>query len=248
VSNPDEEIIVSMSSAPHIEPADLARVGKYEVRGKIGHGATATVYLAYDPFAQQEVAVKLFAKEALQDNVHGRIFRHLLMNEASLAGKLMHPHIAQIFDAVVDEEQGYIVMEYVPGGTLEQFCVPENLLPVERVVELVFKCSRALDYAYHLGITHRDIKPANILLGKDGIAGNDIKITDFGAALMDASEHTQVSGVGSPAYMSPEQITGEHLDHRTDRRAVLADAVEIMRPFRHRSGRKPVSRPGQSST
>jgi len=193
------------------------KVGKYEIRQKLGEGATSTVYLGYDPFAQREVAVKLILPEALRDQDKGRVYRHLLVNEASLAGRLNHPHIVQIFDAVVDEAQSYIVMEYVPGGTLEQFCSSETLLPVERLVELVFKCTRALDYAHRLGITHRDIKPANILLSTN-TSGGDIKISDFGAAMLsdDEQTRTQVTGVGSPAYMSPEQVQELPLNHQTD--------------------------------
>ena len=195
-----------------MEPPE--RIGKYEVRGRLGEGATSTVWQAWDPFAQREVAIKVIHPEVLRDRERGRIFRHLLVNEASLAGKLVHPHIVQIFDAVMDEAQSYIVMEYVPGGTLEPFCSPDNLLPLDRLVEIVFKCTRALDYAYHLGITHRDIKPANILLA----AAGDIKISDFGAALFTSGEQTrtQVSGVGSPAYMSPQQVREMPLNHQTD--------------------------------
>ncbi|MDO9244650.1 MAG: serine/threonine-protein kinase, partial [Rhodocyclaceae bacterium] len=140
--------------------------GKYEIIRKLGDGATSTVYLAYDPFAEREVAVKLIFPEILADKQRGKLFRHLLLNEASLAGKLAHPHIVQIFDAVVGEDESYIVMEYVPGGTLEQFCTRERLLPIERVVEIIFKCTRALEYATRLGITHRDIQPANLLLAQ----------------------------------------------------------------------------------
>ena len=195
-----------------MEPPE--RIGKYEVRGRLGEGATSTVWQAWDPFAQREVAIKVIHPEVLRDRERGRIFRHLLVNEASLAGKLVHPHIVQIFDAVMDEAQSYIVMEYVPGGTLEPFCTPDSLLPLDRLVEIVFKCTRALDYAYHLGITHRDIKPANILLA----AAGDIKISDFGAALFTSGEQTrtQVSGVGSPAYMSPQQVREMPLNHQTD--------------------------------
>ncbi|MBM3392552.1 MAG: cyclic nucleotide-binding domain-containing protein [Betaproteobacteria bacterium] len=190
------------------------RIGKYEVRSRLGEGATSTVWLAWDPFAQREVAVKVIHPEVLRDRERGRLFRHLLVNEASLAGKLVHPHIVQIFDAVVDEAQSYIVMEYVAGGTLDPFCTPDSLLPLDRLVEIVFKCTRALDYAYHLGITHRDIKPANILQASAG----DIKISDFGAALFTSGEQTrtQVSGVGSPAYMSPQQVREMPLNHQTD--------------------------------
>ncbi|OHC62283.1 MAG: serine/threonine protein kinase [Rhodocyclales bacterium GWA2_65_19] len=198
------------------------RIGKYEIRGKLGEGATSIVYLAFDPFAEREVAVKAIFPEVLRDKARGRLYRNLLMTEASLAGKLVHPHIVQIFDAVVAEEQSYIVMEYVRGGTLEPFCTASTLLPVDRLVEMIFKCTRALDYAFRAGITHRDIKPANILLVNAGDsaerASGDIKISDFGAALLSSGEQsrTQVSGVGSPAYMSPQQVRDMPLNHQTD--------------------------------
>ncbi|MEW6165176.1 MAG: serine/threonine-protein kinase [Pseudomonadota bacterium] len=196
--------------------------GKYEVICKLGEGATSTVYLAYDPFAEREVAVKLIFQDVLKDRDRGKLFRHLLINEASLAGKLVHPHIVQIYDAVVGEDESYIVMEYVPGGTLEQFCGQDTLLPIERVVEVIFKCTRALEYANRLGITHRDIKPANILFlhennGRE-YTGGDIKISDFGACIQTGEEQTQtqVLGVGSPAYMSPQQVSEQTLNHQTD--------------------------------
>lgn len=196
--------------------------GKYEIIRKLGEGATSTVYLSYDPFAEREVAIKLIFPDILKDKERGKLFRHLLINEASLAGKLVHPHITQIYDAVVGDEESYIVMEYVPGGTLEPFCSHDNLLPIERVVEIVFKCTRALEYANRIGITHRDIKPANILLAQAGEAGRhtggDIKISDFGACIQtgEGQTQTQVVGVGSPAYMSPEQVREGGLNHQTD--------------------------------
>jgi eukaryotic-like serine/threonine-protein kinase len=195
----------------------MERIGKYELIRELGAGATSTVYLARDPFADREVAVKLISPEVLTDSERGRAFQHLLRNEASLAGKLVHPHIVQIYDAVIAAEQSYIVMEYVDGGTLEPYCMPSHQLPLERLVEIIFKCTRALDYAFQLGITHRDIKPANILLAADDGSGrSDIKISDFGAAIQAANDTTQVSGVGSPAYMSPQQVREQPLDHRTD--------------------------------
>ena len=198
------------------------RIGKYEIVRKLGEGATSTVYLARDPFAEREVALKAIFPEVLRDAERGRMYKHLLLTEASLAGKLNHPHVVQIFDAVVDEEQSYIVMEYVAGGTLEPFCSPSTLLPIDRVVEIIFKCTRALDFANRQGVTHRDIKPANILLVKAGSAeessGGDIKVSDFGAALMTGADQTQtqVQGVGSPAYMSPQQVKDQSLNHQTD--------------------------------
>jgi serine/threonine protein kinase len=197
-------------------------IGKYEIRSKLGEGATSIVYLGFDPFTEREVAVKAIFPEVLRDKERGKLYRNLLMTEASLAGKLNHPHIVQIFDAVLAEDQSYIVMEYVKGGTLEPFCTPSTLLPVDRLVEIIFKCTRALDYAFRAGITHRDIKPANILLVNAGEgterAGGDIKISDFGAAMLSSGEQTrtQVSGVGSPAYMSPQQVRDMTLNHQTD--------------------------------
>jgi serine/threonine protein kinase len=197
----------------------METLGKYELIRKLGEGSTATVWLARDSFADRDVAIKVIDPKVLHDEAQGRVYRRLLRNEASLAGKLLHPHIVQIFDAVVAQEQSYIVMEYVAGGTLEQFCSPDNLLPLDRLVEIIFKCTRALDYAYRLGITHRDIKPANILLAAalDEVTRGDIKISDFGAAIQASNRtQTQVSGVGSPAYMSPQQVREVELDHRTD--------------------------------
>lgn len=190
------------------------KLGKYELVSKLAEGATSTVYLGRDPFAQRDVAIKVASPEILRDPEKGKLYTKLFLNEASLIGKLNHPHIVQIHDAVVAEDLCYIVMEYVAGGTLDAHAQPGSLLPVDRVVELVFKCTRALDFAYRLGITHRDIKPANILL-----AGNsDIKISDFGAAIIKQAsiQRTQVTGIGSPAYMSPQQVQEQHLDHRTD--------------------------------
>jgi serine/threonine protein kinase len=197
----------------------MQRLGRYELIRKLGEGSTAAVWLARDSFAERDVAVKVIDQKILNDETQSRIYRRLLKNEASLAGKLIHPHIVQIFDAVVSEENSYIVMEYVGGGTLDQFCSPDNLLPLDRLVEIVFKCTRALDYAFRLGITHRDIKPANILLTEstETTGRGDIKISDFGAAIQSGNQtQTQVSGVGSPAYMSPQQVRESELDHQTD--------------------------------
>jgi serine/threonine protein kinase len=190
----------------------MDRIGKYQVIRKLGDGATSEVYLCHDEFAGRDVAVKIVYQERLNDPQGGKVFRKLFVTEASLAGKLSHPHIAQIYDAVVGDKMSYIVMEYVPGGTLEAFCAPENLLPLDKIVEIIFKCTRALDFAHKLGVTHRDIKPANILI----VGGTDIKITDFGSAITTTGDTTQVTGVGSPAYMSPQQIKEQPLDHRTD--------------------------------
>ena len=122
-------------------------------------------------------------------------FEKLFLNEASLAGKLNHPNIVGVYDAVVEGDQRYIVMEYVPGGSLKKYCTETNLLPVRQAVLVIFKMCRALDYAFQNGVIHRDIKPANILLSER----DDIKISDFGTAKISHATHTQIDGfLGSP--------------------------------------------------
>jgi serine/threonine protein kinase len=189
-------------------------LGKYPIVREIGHGATSRVYLARDPFAERDVAIKVFLfAENMTPQVE-RMMHKAFLAEAALAGKLSHPHIAAIFDAVVEPEQSYIVMEYVAGTTLETYSEVNNLLPLNKVVEIIFKCVRALEYAFQHGVIHRDIKPGNILLSESG----DVKVSDFGASFQQrhGQETTQITGVGSPAYMSPEQVRMEDLNHRTD--------------------------------
>ena len=190
----------------------LESIGKYQVKKLLGEGATSEVYLCHDPFNGREVAVKVVYADRLKDVNSVKLARKLFVTEASLAGKLQHPHIVQIYDAVDGEAMSHIVMEYVNGGTLERYCAADSLLPIDKVVEIIFKCTRALDFANKLGITHRDIKPANILQSGD----SDIKISDFGAALLSTGDQTQVAGIGSPAYMSPQQIKEHPLNHQTD--------------------------------
>lgn len=194
------------------QPVETRRIGKYEIIKELGRGATSVVYKAYDPFQDREVAVKAVFPEALGDQEHGRRYRKLFVTEASLAGKLSHPHIVAIYDAVAEDEASYIVMEYVDGTTLEPYARVEHLLPLNRVLEIIYKCARALDYAAREGVIHRDIKPANILLAGE----TDIKVSDFGAALNAASDSTQITGIGSPAYMSPEQVREQQLTYQTD--------------------------------
>ncbi|MCC6657231.1 MAG: protein kinase [Rhodocyclaceae bacterium] len=192
----------------------MDKIGKYQVIRKLGEGATSVVYMAHDPFADRDVAIKVVANSVFSEGERGKLARKLFVTEASLAGKLVHPHIAQIYDAAADADPSYIVMEYVAGGTLEPYCAPERLLPLADVIEMVFKCSRALDFAYRLGVIHRDLKPANIL--RCGASGSDVKISDFGAAITTSSDQTAIAGIGSPAYMSPQQVQDWPLDHRTD--------------------------------
>src|ERR1700704_6046783 len=178
------------------------QLGKKPIVWGVGSGATSRVYLARDPFADRDVAIKVFL---FADNVSPqteRMMHKAFLAEAALAGKLSHPHIVEILDAVVEPEHSYLVMEYVPGTTLEAHSDVTNLLPLSKVVEIIFKCIRALEYAFQHGVIHRDIKPGNILLSQSG----DTKVSDFGASFQHrhGQETTQITGVGSPAHMSPE--------------------------------------------
>ena len=191
------------------------KIGKYEIIRPLGKGATAVVYLARDPDTGREVAVKLI--RFVGDNeAMSRRLRKLFQTEDSTGRRLDHPNIVRVFDAHIEDDHAYLVMEYVEGVSLEQFCAISRLLPMHRVIGLIFKCCLALDHAFRQGVVHRDIKPANIMVTGD----DEPKITDFGLALnlhknMDR-DSTFVMGVGSPAYMSPEQIKNYPLNQKTD--------------------------------
>src|SRR3954468_14849717 len=116
----------------------LEAIGKYQVLSRLGEGASSEVFLCHDPFNNRHVAVKAVFAERLKDPNSVKLARKLFITEASLAGKLQHPHIVQIYDAVDGEEMSYIVMEHVDGGTLERFCSRDTLLPIDKVVEIIF--------------------------------------------------------------------------------------------------------------
>jgi eukaryotic-like serine/threonine-protein kinase len=196
------------------KPQPQEAIGKYPVIREIGSGATSHVYLARDPFAERDVAIKVLEFTRGVDPEAERVQHKAFLAEASLAGKLNHPHIIDIYDAVVEPNRSYLVMEYVTGSTLEKHAQRDKLLPISKVVEIIFKCIRALEYAHQHGIIHRDIKPGNILLSADG----ETKLGDFGASFQERLEEktTQIKGIGSPAYMSPEQLRLEPLNQQTD--------------------------------
>lgn len=189
------------------------KIGKYDISGELGRGATAVVYLGEDQFNERKVAIKVATSDEGMGPDEARRFEKLFLNEAAMVGKLSHPNIVGVYDAVVEGDLRYIVMEYVGGGNLKKFCTETNLLPVRQAVLIIFKACRALDYAFQNGVIHRDIKAANILLSDR----DDIKISDFGTAQISHSTHTQIDGfVGSPAYMAPEQINEEPPSVQTD--------------------------------
>ena len=200
------------------------RLGKYELTRQIGEGATGKVYYALDTFSGREVAVKLIDPDILADSEFNEECRRQFLNEASLAGRLAHPHIAAILEASVTENAGYVVMEYVPEGNLSRYTFQNSLLPVGNVLQIVFKCCGALDYAFRNGIIHRDIKPANIMV----VSGTNVKIADFGAAVFYQAQVTQKITVGTPSYMSPEQLSGHRLTHLSDMYSLGIVAYELL--------------------
>jgi len=205
------------------------QVGKYEIQRAIGKGATGMVYLARDTFTGREVALKTIEPEVFRDPEFGAVYRTQFKNEASLAGKLRHPHIVAILDAVVAEESGHLAMEYVKGGDLSAHVKPDKLLPVADVLQIAFKCCGALEYAAKEGIVHRDIKPANLMIAE----GTDVKIADFGAASLRKSHAVQNAAMGSPYYMSPEQITDREVGSHSDMYSLGVVLYELL------TGKKP---------
>ncbi|MED5621428.1 serine/threonine-protein kinase [Ideonella sp. BN130291] len=216
-----------MSQAPPMLtdslPFDAAlpgHIGKYEVLRKLGEGATSEVFLARDNFHGRVVAIKRVRAAMLGGEIgdmpEGHYYERFFAAEAALVGRLQHPNVVQIFDAVADPVSPYLVMEYVQGITLRRFCRADALLSLEQIVEIGFKCAMALGYVYRQGLIHRDVKPANILAVVENDQVIDVKVTDFGSVLNLTSDRTQIFRVGSLAYMSPEQLDGSTLDARAD--------------------------------
>ncbi len=208
------------------------QVGRYQVQEVIGRGAMGVVYLAYDPQIGRRVALKTIrpAEGAKPEEVAES--RERFQREARAAGSLLHPHIVTIFDVFEDRGTLYIAMEFVQGRLLETFCSKKNLLPPERAVRLVAQGLSALHYAHRRGIVHRDIKPANLMVLEDE---ETLKVMDFGVAREEGTHLTQQGFVvGTPHYMSPEQIEGRPLDGRSDVFSMGVVLYELLcgeRPF-----------------
>ncbi len=202
-----------------------AQIGKYEVRGEIGRGACGVVYKGFDPFVQRDVALKVALHDSnfREDDGSERVF----FAEARAAGMLQHPHVVSLYDAGVEGELSYIVMEYIDGETLMPLCRPKGPRPpLSQVLDIIFKCAKGLDYAHAKGVLHRDIKPSNIMLTRDGIP----KVMDFSIAeVMSAGVSDQKKAVvGSPLYMSPEQIKREPLTAASDLYALGAVMFQLL--------------------
>lgn len=189
-------------------------LGRYEIDSELGKGAMGTVYLGRDPKINRVVAVKTMAlseefEEAELAKAKERFFR-----EAETAGRLSHPNIVTIYDAGEEQDLAYIAMEYLEGKDLTRYVKGRGKLPVKFTLELVARVAEALDYAHKQDVVHRDIKPANIMYNEKD---NSIKVTDFGIARITASSRTKTGVIlGTPSYMSPEQLSGKKVDGRSD--------------------------------
>jgi CHASE2 domain-containing sensor protein/predicted Ser/Thr protein kinase len=209
-------------------------LGRYEVVKELGRGAMGIVYLGKDPKIHRSVAIKTMRLDEIEadelPDVKARFFR-----EAESAGKLSHPNIVTIFDAGEEADLAYFAMEVLDGVDLKDLCKKRNLLPVKRTLEIVTKVSEALDYAHSQNVVHRDIKPANIMVMPDGT----VKVTDFGIAKIVTTAKTQTGIVlGTPSYMSPEQLSGAKVDGRSDLFSlgvVLFEMLTGERPFQGES-------------
>jgi len=209
------------------------KIGKYVIINKVGKGSTGIVYLSHDPYYRRDVAIKVYNIEEDADADRASVSRKMFFNEAHMVGMLQHPNIMPIYDAGEEDGKYYVVTEHVQGArTLAAYCRPDNLLRVDDVVEIIYKCAKALHYAHGRGVIHRDIKPSNVMLTVD----NDVRIIDFGIAIVTDSEVSRIEGIaGSPSYMSPEQVQSEELTPRSDLYslgAVLYEMLTGYRPFR----------------
>src|SRR5215472_17838949 len=185
----------------------MDRIGRYKIVRELGRGAMGVVYHAIDPNIGRAVAIKTIQLGGARKPEEHERLRERLFREARSAGMLSHPGIVTIYDVEQQGELAYIAMEYVDGPTLDQLLSGQPGLAPEKLFSILAQTAAALDYAHQKGIVHRDIKPANIMIARDGTT----KITDFGIAKINTSEQFTMTGsiVGTPHYMSPEQVQGQ---------------------------------------
>ncbi len=190
------------------------KIAKYDIKEELGRGTCGVVYKGYDPFVRREVAVKVSLTEASAAPEKTRQIQRDFFAEAYAAGKLQHPHIVSLYDAGMENDLNYIVMEYVEGETLLEYCRREGKrMAVEQVLECMFKCCRALEFSHRQGVIHRDIKPSNIMLSHAG----ETKLMDFSIAEVTQNLMFMPDAViGSPSYMSPEQVLKKAVGLQSD--------------------------------
>jgi len=216
-----------------IEPMSGTTLGRYEIRGEIGRGNMGVVYRAHDPVIDRPIALKTVALPDSISEAERASFLKRFFQEARTAGKLLHPNIVVTYDAATDEITGtpFIAMELIDGDPLNERLEKEGRIGWRQAVDWVISLAQALHVAHREGIVHRDIKPANIIVTRQGVP----KIADFGIAKLPTANHTQTGVIiGTPFFMSPEQLRGEALDGRSDLfslGALLYNLVVGQRPF-----------------
>jgi serine/threonine-protein kinase len=208
----------------------IEQLGKYRIDGVLGKGAMGVVYKAFDPLIERTVALKTIRKELFSDSQQAELIGRF-KNEAQAAGRLNHPNIVTVYDYGEDSEAAYIAMEFVDGTPLSALMVPDQPTALPRVVAWMDDLLLALDYAHSRGVVHRDIKPSNLLITH----GAQVKVGDFGIARIESSTMTHTGTmIGTPSYMSPEQICGQTADARSDvfsAGIVLYQLLTGVRPF-----------------
>ncbi len=209
----------------------MEQIGRYQIVGELGRGAMGIVYRAQDPAIGRTIAIKSIRLNDLTDDAERERLRERLFREAQSAGILSHPGIVTIYDIAEENGMAYIFMEFVNGPPLEKMLHTARTPDKETLLTIFRQTAAALDYAHKKGIVHRDIKPANIMIHEDGVA----KITDFGVAKI-VSQQMTVAGtmMGTPSYMSPEQIQGGEISGRTDQFSMAVMVYEILtgeKPF-----------------
>lgn len=197
---------------------------RFKMKKVVGKGSTGVVYLAFDDYLKRDVALKLTQLTLFDDDEDGARNRRMWLNETQLAGKLNHPFIVNVIESGNSDEFDYMVMEYVSGGTLKQYSTVDKLLPLNRLIDILFKVCNALDYANRMGVLHRDIKPSNVLLGDD----NSVKISDFGSAFLLNSDLTQIDTVGTLPFMAPEHFRQSRPTIQSDIYSVGVMAYQLL--------------------
>ena len=195
--------------------APLSNIGKYQVVEELGRGDTGVVYQAYDAFAKRHVAIKVFSSHIGEHDKQNTKFNKLFLIATAIASKINHPHIVTTYDVVRENGLNYVVMELIQGNSLQAHIDIGQLLPMQNVIQYIFKCCLALDFASGQGIIHQDIKPSNIMYTKEG----DVKILDFGTAVMVDADDAQALNL--PAYTAPEKLAhhihaNQALTHQAD--------------------------------
>ncbi len=194
--------------------AEKPMLGRYQIEKELGKGAMGVVYLGRDPKINRVVAIKTLALSQEFDEDELKDVKERFFREAETAGRLNHPNIVTMFDAGEEHDLAYIAMEFLKGRDLVPHTRPDNLLPLPQVLDIVARVAEALDYAHANNVVHRDIKPANIMYAPEA---EQIKVTDFGIARITDSSKTRTGMVlGTPSYMSPEQLAGKKIDGRSD--------------------------------